>query len=81
MTKRCLFIIAITVILIGSNTGHALASMSIENTADAIRATVALIDHGKMQFFYDGKMHLEGQPVTEDTIFETSSSASRDSIC
>ena len=36
-------------------------------------AAVALIDHGKMQFFCGGKMTLEGKPVTEDTIFEIGS--------
>jgi len=36
-------------------------------------AAVVLIDHGKMQFFYSGNMALEGNPVTENTIFEIGS--------
>ena len=36
-------------------------------------AAVALIDHGKIQFFYGGRMSLEEKAVTEDTIFEIGS--------
>lgn len=36
-------------------------------------AAVALIDHGKIQFFCSGNMAIDGNPVTEDTIFEIGS--------
>jgi serine-type D-Ala-D-Ala carboxypeptidase/endopeptidase len=90
MKPGYLFVVAMTTLLIGNNAGHAVASMNIENTADANMniqnllqeyledsetpgAAVALIDHGKMQFFYGGKMAQDGKPVTEDTLFEIGS--------
>lgn len=36
-------------------------------------AAVALIDQGKIEFFCDGNMTIDGNPVTEDTIFEIGS--------
>lgn len=36
-------------------------------------AAVVLIDHGKIQFFCYGKMTSNGQPITEETIFEIGS--------
>ncbi len=35
MKTGYLFVVAMTALLIGNNAGHALASMNIENTADA----------------------------------------------
>lgn len=74
-------------ILIGNTAGIALEpikeTVNIMSTQNLLQeyledsgtpgAAIALIDHGQMQFFYGGKMTLEGKPVTEDTIFEIGS--------
>ena len=87
MIKTTFITIVSLLILAGNTVGIALETtkkieniMNIQNLLQEYLedngtpgAAVALIDHGKIQFFYSGNMAIDGNPVTEDTIFEIGS--------
>jgi serine-type D-Ala-D-Ala carboxypeptidase/endopeptidase len=87
MIKTTFVTMASLLILAGNTAGTALeptnAKENIMNIQNLLQeylednetpgAAVALIDHGKIEFFCGGNMTLDGNPVTEDTIFEIGS--------